>query len=162
MGDAGALVTDDADLAGSVRALREHGQREKYRHDLEGYTARLDTLQALVLQRKLPLLDGWNAQRRRDRRVSTADASRASATSFCRRSPEDSEPVWHLYVVRTADPAALGRIPRGARDRRRAGTTRSRRTCRPPTRASAYGRGAFPVDRGARRASCSRCRSSPA
>ncbi len=64
MGDAGAVVTEDADLAGRLRALREHGQREKYRHVLEGYTARLDTLQALVLQRKLPLLDGWNAQRR--------------------------------------------------------------------------------------------------
>ena len=40
-----------------VRALREHGQREKYRHAFEGYTARLDTIQALVLLRKLPLLE---------------------------------------------------------------------------------------------------------
>ena len=50
MGDAGALVTDDASLAETMRALREHGQRRKYHHDLEGYTARLDTIQALVLE----------------------------------------------------------------------------------------------------------------
>ena len=56
-GDAGALVTDDERIAARVRALREHGQREKYRHAFEGYTARLDTIQALVLLRKLPLLD---------------------------------------------------------------------------------------------------------
>src|SRR5207245_244926 len=64
LGDAGALVTDDAELAARVRALREHGQRTKYAHEREGYTARLDTIQALALLRKLPLLEGWTAQRR--------------------------------------------------------------------------------------------------
>src|SRR6266508_5353883 len=49
MGDAGALVTSDEDLAGVARALREHGQRSKYEHEREGYTARLDTIQAIVL-----------------------------------------------------------------------------------------------------------------
>ena len=106
MGDAGAVVTEDADLAGSLRALREHGQREKYRHVLEGYTARLDTLQALVLQRKLPLLDGWNAQRRH---VAATYSSELENVGDLVLPPtaENSEPVWHLYVVRTADPAAL-------------------------------------------------------
>jgi len=47
-GDAGALVTDAGTIAETVRALREHGQREKYRHDLQGYTARLDTIQIAV------------------------------------------------------------------------------------------------------------------
>ena len=64
MGDAGALTTDDAELAATVRALREHGQSRKYQHDLEGYTARLDTIQAIVLELKLRLLDGWNEERR--------------------------------------------------------------------------------------------------
>ena len=63
-GDAGALVTQDPHLAMRVQALREHGQQSKYRHEWEGYTARLDTIQALVLLHKLPLLDGWNEERR--------------------------------------------------------------------------------------------------
>ena len=64
MGDAGAVVCRDSALASRIRALREHGQLEKYRHTFSGYTARLDTLQALVLLAKLPYLDGWNEQRR--------------------------------------------------------------------------------------------------
>ena len=52
MGDAGALTTDDEELAASVRALREHGQRAKYEHDSIGWTARLDTVQALVPAQK--------------------------------------------------------------------------------------------------------------
>ena len=63
-GDAGALVTSDPELATAVRALREHGQTAKYVHAREGWTARLDSIQALVLGHKLPLLDGWNEQRR--------------------------------------------------------------------------------------------------
>src|SRR5438045_2461948 len=59
MGDAGARVTDDEELAARIVALREHGQRAKYRHDFEGYTARLDTMQAIVLQHKLRHLDDW-------------------------------------------------------------------------------------------------------
>jgi len=62
-GDAGALTTSDEQLAVKIRALREHGQTAKYVHDLEGYTARLDTIQAIVLLRKLAELDAWNAQR---------------------------------------------------------------------------------------------------
>ena len=129
-----------------MRALREHGQRAKYHHALEGYTARLDTIQALVLLHKLPLLDGWNDERRATRRATTATRSPASAICVCRRSPRGSEPVWHLYVVRTADPDALADVPRGARDRQPAATTRSRAHLTDGVRAgSATGRGAFPV-----------------
>jgi dTDP-4-amino-4,6-dideoxygalactose transaminase len=101
IGDAGAIVLDDPVLAGKLRALREHGQHEKYRHVCEGFTSRLDTVQALVLLRKLPLLDGWNGERR-------------AAAAFYRRAlagisdlrlppvPPGSDPVWHLFAVRTA------------------------------------------------------------
>src|ERR1044072_8349135 len=64
IGDAGALVTNDDDLAETVRSLREHGQARKYHHALEGYTARLDTIQALAPLAKLPPLDAWTAERR--------------------------------------------------------------------------------------------------
>jgi dTDP-4-amino-4,6-dideoxygalactose transaminase len=107
IGDAGALVTGDARLAESVGALREHGQRRKYDHELSGYTARLDTLQALVLLRKLELLDRWNEERRE----AAAYYYEALAGVGDLRLPQvapGSEPVWHLYVVRTAAPERLG------------------------------------------------------
>jgi dTDP-3-amino-3,4,6-trideoxy-alpha-D-glucose transaminase len=49
MGEAGALVTDDGDLATRMRALRVHGETRKYHHEYVGYTACLDTIQAIVL-----------------------------------------------------------------------------------------------------------------
>ncbi len=106
MGDGGALATDDAGLAARVRALREHGQREKYRHEWVGYTARLDTIQALIVLRKLAYLDGWTSQRR----VAAAwyaEALTGVGDLVLPAVPAGSDPVWHLFVVRTADPAAL-------------------------------------------------------
>src|SRR5262245_15355522 len=101
MGDAGALVTNAGELAAKVRALREHGQTAKYQHAYEGWTARLDTIQALVLARKLPLLDGWNAQRRTIA-ASYTDALAGTGDIVTPAVPQGSEPVWHLYVIRTA------------------------------------------------------------
>ncbi len=109
MGDAGALVTDSADVAANARALREHGQRRKYRHERVGWTARLDTIQALVLLHKLPLLDAWNE----DRRAAAAyylDALTGIGDVVLPPVPPGSEPVWHLFVIRTADPGDLARF----------------------------------------------------
>jgi dTDP-4-amino-4,6-dideoxygalactose transaminase len=105
-GDAGALTTDDDELAARVRSLREHGQTRKYLHELEGWTARLDTIQAIVLLRKLPLLDRWNGERRA---VAAKYADRLAGIGDLRLPPvpEGSEPVWHIYAVRTVDPEAL-------------------------------------------------------
>jgi dTDP-4-amino-4,6-dideoxygalactose transaminase len=105
-GDAGALVADDDELVARVKALREHGQRAKYEHELIGFTARLDTIQAIVLAHKLPLLDGWNAQRR----AAAALYSEALAGIGDLELPPvapNSDPVWHLYVIRTADPQSF-------------------------------------------------------
>jgi dTDP-4-amino-4,6-dideoxygalactose transaminase len=106
MGDAGALVTDDDALADMAVALREHGQRRKYEHEAQGYTARLDTFQAIVLLRKLPLLERWNEERRR---IANRYFDALDAVGDLRLPPvpEGSEPVWHLFVVRTADPDSL-------------------------------------------------------
>ena len=106
MGDAGALVTRDPEVAARVRALREHGQRRKYHHDLQGYTARLDTIQAVVLRRKLPLLHEWNAQRRAAAAF-YGEALDGVGDLTLPAVPAGSEPAWHLYVVTTADPDSL-------------------------------------------------------
>lgn len=68
LGDGGAVCTDDPELAARARALRNLGQREKGNHVLIGFNERLDGLQAAFLRAKLPLLDGWNAARRRHTR----------------------------------------------------------------------------------------------
>jgi dTDP-4-amino-4,6-dideoxygalactose transaminase len=105
-GDAGALVTPDAEVATRVRALREHGQTAKYVHAYEGWTSRLDTIQAIVLLHKLPELEAWNG-RRRDAAAFYTDA--LSEVGDLRLPPvaAGSSPVWHLYVVRTSNPEGL-------------------------------------------------------
>jgi dTDP-4-amino-4,6-dideoxygalactose transaminase len=109
LGDAGALVTGDAELAATVRALREHGQTRKYEHALEGYTARLDTIQAVALLHKLPHLEGWNACRRELAARYTAALEGVGDLRLPPVAP-GSNPVWHLYVVRTAEPNELARF----------------------------------------------------
>ena len=106
LGDAGALVTDDAVLATQVRALREHGQTRKYHHAREGYTARLDTIQAIVLLHKLPHLDRGNEERRAVARLYTEALADVGDLGLPQVA-EGSNPVWHLFVVRTEDPEDL-------------------------------------------------------
>ena len=101
LGDGGALVTGDAELAATARTLRQHGERERYVSERIGYTARLDTLQAAVLLRKLPLLDGWNVQRREAAAAYTAALAGVGDLRPL-PVPAGSRPVWHLYPVRTA------------------------------------------------------------
>jgi dTDP-4-amino-4,6-dideoxygalactose transaminase len=106
-GDAGALVTDDEDVERIARALREHGEVEKYMSMYPGYTARLDSMQAIVLGRKLPLLDEWNEQRARVAAFYDTSLGGVGDLRLPQRAA-GSKPVWHLYVVRTSDRAALG------------------------------------------------------
>ena len=113
MGDAGALVTDDEDLAAEMRALREHGQTRKYHHDYVGYTSRLDTIQAIALLAKLPLLDEGNDERRAVAEAYSRALEGVGDLKLPATAPE-SDPVWHLYVVRTADP---GRLAASLRER---------------------------------------------
>ena len=114
MGDAGALVTDDRGLDDASARLREHGQARSTTHESIGYTARLDTIQAIVLLRKLPLLDGL--ERRAPRGVAAAYGAALDGVGDLRLPPvaDDSDPVWHLYVVRTQDPLAACGAPADA------------------------------------------------
>lgn len=107
LGDAGAVLTNDDDLAAKLRRLRNYGSDIKYKHDVLGVNSRLDEVQAALLRVKLRHLDTWNDRRR-------AIAARYSA-AFNGNSvvapyvPEWAAPVWHLYVVRTENRDALQR-----------------------------------------------------
>ena len=65
LGDAGAVTTNDRELAARLRQLRNYGSTRKYHHETMGYNSRLDELQAAILRVKLPHLEGWNESRRR-------------------------------------------------------------------------------------------------
>lgn len=97
--DAGAVVTDDADLAEKLRKLRNYGSTVKYLHDLPGYNSRIDELQAAFLRVKLAHLDEWNTRRREQAATYLKELSEVSELTLP-YVPEWADPVWHLFVVR--------------------------------------------------------------
>lgn len=106
-GDAGAVTTDDPELASRVRLLRNYGSEKKYVNLVQGFNCRLDPLQAAFLSVKLKYLDQWNERRRSIARVY---CSYLDSTSIVRqRVPEYANPVWHLFVVRCDDRSRLSR-----------------------------------------------------
>jgi len=97
-GDAGLVTTDDGGLAARVRLLRDHGRVSKYEHDVVGYTARLDNLQAAVLRVQAEKLDEWNARRRQV--AGWYHELLPAGVTWTKDDPRD-ECVYHLFVVRT-------------------------------------------------------------
>ncbi len=97
-GDAGAIVTDDDDLAVRARMLANHGRMDKYNHLEEGYNSRMDGIQAAVLKVKLKHLESWTENRRRN-----AYRYNELLHDLDMVTPEeidDVRAVYHLYVVR--------------------------------------------------------------
>jgi dTDP-4-amino-4,6-dideoxygalactose transaminase len=99
LGDSGAVLTNDDEIARKVRRLRNYGSTVKYQHDLVGYNSRLDELQAAFLRVKLTVLDQWN-ERRREIAAQYSNML-AGADLGLPRVPAYAEPVWHLYVIRS-------------------------------------------------------------
>lgn len=98
-GEAGAVTTNDAELARKIRVLRDHGQARKYYHEVEGYNGRLDSIQAGLLQVKLRHLAAWNEQRRENARRYNELLSAAGDALQLPYEPSWSKGVYHLYVV---------------------------------------------------------------
>lgn len=99
LGDAGAVLTNDAALADAVRKLANYGAVEKYRHELRGFNCRMDEIQAAMLRVKLPMLPQIINKRR----------ERAALYDSLISNPEIIKPliltdgsrqVWHQYVIR--------------------------------------------------------------
>jgi dTDP-4-amino-4,6-dideoxygalactose transaminase len=100
-GEAGAVTTNDATLAKKVRMLRDHGQAQKYCHEIEGYNGRLDALQAGILQTKLKFLPDWNRKRRENaHRYNELFGSQSELLTIPYESPR-TRAVYHLYVIRS-------------------------------------------------------------
>ena len=100
-GEAGAVTTNDKELAQKVRMLRDHGQPQKYYHEFEGYNGRLDAIQAGILRLKLEHLEEWNKQRR-DIADRYQELFRLAAGSITvPHEPAWARAVYHLYVIRT-------------------------------------------------------------
>lgn len=106
LGDAGMVTTNDPELAGVLRALRNYGSREKYHHEFAGPNSRLDEIQAAFLRVKLPLLDTDNARRREISSEYRNGIVNPSVTLPQVEAAEDSH-VWHLFVVRTSQRDSL-------------------------------------------------------
>ena len=105
LGDAGAVVTDDPELAKKLRALGNYGSDYKYHHIYKGYNTRLDELQAAFLSAKLPHLDRMNAERRRIASRYLAEIKNSKVV--LPYVAEDMVPVWHIFAVRCKDRDAL-------------------------------------------------------
>lgn len=101
-GDAGAAVTNDERLALTIRMLREHGQSSKYYHDIEGYTGRLDAIQAAVLRIKLKRLSEWNRKRRSHAAYYTQLLSEVPGVTVVKEA-DFAQSVFHLYVIQSED-----------------------------------------------------------
>lgn len=99
LGDGGAVLTNDTQIANKVRMLRNYGSSVKYQHDLPGYNSRLDELQAAFLRVKLSVLDDWNSSRREV--AAQYDKLLVGVDVVLPYVPEYAEPVWHLYVIRS-------------------------------------------------------------
>lgn len=98
-GDAGAVTTNDPEIAAHIRLLGAHGSATKYVHDVVGVNSRLDTIQAIVLSAKLKRLETWNQLRRQaadryTRLLAELDQVKTP------RSQLENQDVWHLYVIR--------------------------------------------------------------
>src|SRR6266481_6051044 len=106
-GEAGAVTTNDETISERIRMLRDHGQAQKYYHDLEGYNSRLDAIQAGVLRAKLPYLAEWN-RKRREVAVGYHQLLQPLAEIIMPPyEPSWCKAVYHLYVIRSKDREGL-------------------------------------------------------
>jgi len=105
LGDGGAVVTTEAELAERLRLVRQYGQTDRYRHVTEGVNSRLDEVQAAILRTRLPQLRRWNARRAEIAGVYTEALSETPIRPLAQL--EGRRHVFHLFVVEAPDRDAL-------------------------------------------------------
>lgn len=100
-GEAGICLTNDAELAERLRMLRDHGSRVRYQHEILGVNARMDEIQAAILNVKMAHLDRWNAQRRAHAQV-YSEQLRDVVEAVPTVRP-GAEHVFYVYVVQVRE-----------------------------------------------------------
>ncbi|WP_232307760.1 DegT/DnrJ/EryC1/StrS family aminotransferase [Aeromonas veronii] len=99
LGDAGAVTTNDDELAQTIRALRNYGSHKKYENLYQGVNSRLDEIQAAMMRVKLPYLEGETARRQRIAQSYRTRINNPFVTLPCVEN--EGAHVWHLFVVRS-------------------------------------------------------------
>ena len=100
-GDAGMVVTNNKEIAEEIKLLRNHGRiTKKYEHKIEGYSSRLDNLQAAILLVKLKYLNKWNDKRRNNAKKYNELLSNINGI-ITPYEADYAKHVYHLYVIRT-------------------------------------------------------------
>ncbi|MGV0956528.1 DegT/DnrJ/EryC1/StrS family aminotransferase [Empedobacter falsenii] len=106
LGDAGAVTTNDDELAKTIRAIANYGSNQKYVNIYKGLNSRLDELQAAVLDVKLKYIDQENEARRKIAKRFISEIKNPKIT--LPENPQDEEEhVWHVFVIRTKERDAL-------------------------------------------------------
>jgi len=108
-GEAGAVVTQDEEIARKIRMIRNHGQEQKYFHPIEGYNGRLDAIQAGILRIKLKKLKSWNQVRRKNAACYN-EHLRGVPGIVIPKEAEWAQSVYHLYVILADDRDRLQRF----------------------------------------------------
>ena len=98
--DAGAVTTNDPQLAERMARLRNYGSKIKYQHEEAGLNSRLDELQAAFLRIKLRYLDEWNARRSKIAQIYLSQLSTLNSQLILPHIPSWATPAWHLFVIR--------------------------------------------------------------
>lgn len=107
-GDAGIVTTNSQTLADKIRRLRNYGQRQKYEHVEKGLNARLDTLQASILNVKLPYLPKWNALRAAHAEKYKELLGDVEGLRFQSAAPYSTH-IYHLFIIETKDRDSLAK-----------------------------------------------------
>ncbi|MDF2534530.1 MAG: aminotransferase [Bacillales bacterium] len=102
LGDAGAITTNDSELAKKIFALRNYGSHKKYENLYQGYNHRLDEIQAAILKVKLAYLDRENVTRKAIAREYMQNIKNDKII-LPSKPTNDEEHVWHVFVVRTKE-----------------------------------------------------------
>jgi dTDP-4-amino-4,6-dideoxygalactose transaminase len=101
-GEAGAVVTNDLNIANAIKMLRDHGQSKKYYHERMGVNARMDGIQGAVLRVKLKYLDEWN-DGRRDRARQYNEALKTVDGLSVPLEAEHCKHIYHVYAIRVKE-----------------------------------------------------------